>query len=637
MFCNKYLSLFILLIILPAAVSAQNRVSSLAVFAPTAQGLAADQAHLPLIIQGELVSNISRYSNISVLDRQRLEAVLKENESGIYSNETELAQLGQITNVEFHLVGSVTRAGENFVLQLNVVDARSGRGGITRASFSGNETLTDLNNLAGVRRASLDLMTQMGVTLTAEARQALSGAGSTEQVNAQTALARGITAERQGTTVEALNYYFMAAASDPSMREAISRVSTVSAAASGGNIGQTVRNRLQQHDDWQTVVNTTRTFYSNHLPYEFVYDTNISQGAINFDRRTTSLSIDISLIPLEDAWKIINDLRQGLNTARGWDNWNFNLTNLEPRQIIVTLEIINQNFTVISTASYRFNNPSERDRTNARLTFQNVKADDITDHLTVRVVNINNIWAQRAGQTGFIQISTSAEYHRRIAPEVARREREAKREERKANYSVIPPIAFELGYVYQPGYPFGFRIGFFGFYTTWNFHFPDWQGYETHVDPSPHLYWYYDKNGVVHAPEDYSVWYDSYKDLNSRVQESFEWVVGFSVNIIDNFLMLPVGFGARHSNEYGLFQFSSKWSDTSENIWISERERPGDWGTEFLFEIGLAFNPIRWISLLATYRLIGFQEHSFTIGTCLTVPLPMPVGYYYREYIREFN
>jgi len=45
--------------------------------------------------------------------------------------------------------------------------------------------------------------------------------------------------------------------------------------------------------------------------------------------------------------------------------------------------------------------------------------------LTVQVVSVNNIPAQRAGETGFIQISTLASYNRRIAAEEAARREQA--------------------------------------------------------------------------------------------------------------------------------------------------------------------------------------------------------------------
>ena len=114
---------------------------------------------------------------------------------------------------------------------------------------------------------------------------------------------------------------------------------------------------------------------------------------------------------------------------------------------------------------------------------------------------------------------------------------------------IIPYYYFELGYIYQPNYPIGIRMGFLGFYLTAS----------SSID--------YKENGF-------------YRYRDSMV------TVGFSFNIIDCVLTLPVGFGSRNSY------------DT-------------------LFEIGLSFYPMKWISLLATYRLIS-QESSFALGTCFT-------------------
>jgi len=255
------------------------------------------------------------------------------------------------------------------------------------------------------------LLRQLGVNLTANALQELR-AEDTARVQAENSLARGIAAQRQGTTVEALSYFFQAAAFNPTiMSEAMNRISTTSASIAGGNLGQNVRNRLQVHDEWRIIVNAAKTFYASHLPYEFVYGTTPNRGTIDFERRTTNLSIELSIIPT-DAWRTINDLRKGLNSARqSGENWNFNLNQIEPRRIVIRLEIINEHNIVLSNASHTFNNPSERERVNATLHFNNVNAENITDILTVRVVSINEIPAQRAGETGFIQISNVTEYN----------------------------------------------------------------------------------------------------------------------------------------------------------------------------------------------------------------------------------
>ena len=522
-------------------------------------------------------------------------------------SDTDYIRIGQLTNARLVVFGSIRKIANNYTLELAVTDMETGE---RKASYLPRQvSLLALENLSAIREASADLLGQLGVNLTANALQELRSAENTARVQAENALAKGIAAQRQGTVVEALTYYFQAAAFDPSLRESVNRVSVVSANISGGNIGQAVRTRLQEHDDWQTVVNAARSFYSNHLPYEFVYDTYLQQGRIDFERRTSELSIWISLIPT-DAWKTINDLRQGLRNARQNDEWRFSLDRIEPRKITVTVQILNENNNVLSTASHTFNNPGETNRMNETLTFRNVKADDITDRLTVRVVNINEIPAQRAGESGFIHVMSSSDYDARMAPiwaaeTAARREREEqaakyaaeeatarKRREIFSHTSLLPPVLFEFGYVFEPDYPIGFRIGTFGFYMTMNFYIPNWQGYE-HWDFSP---------------------FSDEIDLGNREKSRWEMVGGFSFNVFDNLLMIPIGIGFRYTNKYGLFEETYTYTDNETEWYSIDKE------FRLLLETGVSFNPVRWISLFGTLRVIGFKEVSFTVGTCLTVP-----------------
>ncbi|MCL2762370.1 MAG: CsgG/HfaB family protein [Treponema sp.] len=575
---------------------------------PKGTGLSAQEQSLLPLIQSTIIGSFQRFSAMTVFDRQNLENVLREQRLSMSGNfsDTDYIRIGRLTNARLVVFGSITKISNNYTLELAVTDVETGE---RKASYMPRQvSLMALENLSAIREASADLLGQLGINLTNNGLQELRRSEDTAKIQYENNLARGIAAERQGTVVEALTYYFQAAAFNPSLMEAANRVSVVSANISGGNLGQTVRNRLQIHDDWRTIVNTARSFYSNHLPYELVYGTNINRGRIDFERRTTELSIEIGLIPT-DAWKTINDLRQGLRSARGNDQWNFSLDQIDPSQIIVIIQIMNENNTVLSRESYAFKNPNEKVQTNATLNFRNIKADDITDQLRVEVVSINGSPAQRAGESGFIQITTLREYNRRMAPiraaeEAARKEQEAaaRRQERFKHTSLIPPVYFELGYIFQPGYPLGFRIGTFGFYTTWNFGIkPDFQDYFnfTYVTASP-----------------------SYVDLGNRVNESYDGVFGFSFNVFDNLLMIPIGIGFRYIKEYGLFNDKHVSSFSGEVLWDETKWYPMSEDGEYylIFEIGLSYNPIKWVSLVGTLRGIASQGASINIGICLTVP-----------------
>ena len=93
----------------------------LAVLLPDAVGLPTEQNYLPALVQGVLVDDFSQFSAMTVLDRQRLESVLGEIESGIYRTAEDFGRLGEIANVDYVLTGSITRTGTGHALQIQVV------------------------------------------------------------------------------------------------------------------------------------------------------------------------------------------------------------------------------------------------------------------------------------------------------------------------------------------------------------------------------------------------------------------------------------------------------------------------------------------------------------------------------------
>ena len=390
---------------------------------PSGKGLSSQEKSLLPLIQSTIIGAFQRFSAMTVTDQLNLEKTLEQQRlsaSGNFSD-TDYIRIGNLTHARLVVFGSITKTATGYTLELAVTDVETGE---RKASYLPKQvSLLALENLSVIREASADLLGQLGVNLTANAIQELKRAENTARVQAENALSRGISAQRQGTTVEALTYYFQAASLDPSLNGAINRALAVSENISSGSLGQDIRNRLQVHDEWRTIVTAARKFYADHLPYELVYNTDdIRRGKIDFEKRTTNLSIDISLTPT-DAWKTINNLRQGLTKARQRDEtWNFNLNQIEPRSIVVTIEIVNEKNIRLSRATHTFNNPREQTQENATLNFQNVRADDITERLTVRVVSVNEIPAQKAGETGYIRISSLAQI--RAAEEAARKERE---------------------------------------------------------------------------------------------------------------------------------------------------------------------------------------------------------------------
>jgi hypothetical protein len=286
----------------------------------------------------------------------------------------------------------------------------------------------------------------MGVTLTAQAQGTLIGAAVENHVNAQTALARGITAQRQGTEVAALSYYFQAASYDPSLMEAANRSSILNANISGGNIGSDVRNDIAWRRDWVARLTETEQFFDSFnrtesMPYTLFYVSDeIKQGAVNYQNETVNLSTEAHLhgsgiwtLSIERALQAVYD---GLDATKRKDTWGLGnwprqgVTNLNAfarrsGNFSVVFELLNDQNKIIgrqtlqTSGSWNLNGsgrPVAQVNADDRkpINFQNVNANDITDRMTLRIATVNGTDAETAARNGVLQMRaiTRAEFDR---------------------------------------------------------------------------------------------------------------------------------------------------------------------------------------------------------------------------------
>jgi hypothetical protein len=427
---------------------------SIAILAPQGKGLAANQDYLPALVQGEFVSTFSGYSAISVLDRVQLDNQYTELFSGYYDDNAEKGMdLGHLTPTDYIMGGSITKTATGYALQIQITKTE---GKTTAASYSGTCTFAELDNLTGVRRAALDLLQKMGVEPTERTKTELAGAAAKNHVNAQTSLAQGITAQKSGTVVEALAYYYQAESFDPALLEAANRIGTMSAEISSGNIGENVRNDIQRRKEWQKLLTEAEDYFSKHLPWEIVYYPTLAQGKVDYEKETVDLSFSLEVRPT-DGWKVVQNLIDGLDATGKQAEWDMDfwplsspvfvdeitgrdrgrtvhsaedMRNRKPlKKISIALQLVSATGKVIATSKedvfchltfgnvqaqtwdlsrpiYTWDNHVVTNTTYENIVFSNVNADDITDNMTIKIVSVNDIDAETIGKTGYIRIST---------------------------------------------------------------------------------------------------------------------------------------------------------------------------------------------------------------------------------------
>ena len=425
-----------------------GRGRRLAVVLPDAVGLAPQYNYLPDLVQGVLVRDFARFSAITVLDRMRMEAVMMELENAGITQTSEdfFRQRAAAADVDYFLMGNITRTATGHAVQFQVVGGREPNLGVARAAFSESLTVAQMDDHTGIHRASAELLAGMGISLTDRARTELSRAETRQTINAQVALAQGINAQRAGTVVEALSRYIQATQHDPTLGEAVSRLNVLTASVQSGNIREDVRNEIRWRDEWVATIAETNAFYQRYVsqrpPLNLVYTTNITQGDINFQARTVELTgVTVALYP-ELAWfeqinTVLGTVAQGLQATERAERWGINwirdnaglfLPNYNA--IWATVEIVNADGRVLgsrqaalpygwNTVSYgtwaRFTRVRLRPIAVApvTLTFPGVNPDHVTDRLTVRIASINGIPAAQASAQKNISIMTSGEFYRR--------------------------------------------------------------------------------------------------------------------------------------------------------------------------------------------------------------------------------
>jgi hypothetical protein len=414
-----------------------GRGITLAVLEPDGPNLPATETWIPAFIQGILTSNFSRYSAMTVIDRQNMDRILAEQElstTGNFSDENYI-RLGALINARNILAGTIFKTSDTqYSLQLSISDAETGE---RKASFTKIFTQAELTSGVTLNQASTELLAQMGVTLSDAGMTALQSFQSSS-VDAQTALAKGITAQRSGTVVEAMNYYYQAASFDSSLMEAAGRLSNLSTTISSGNIGQNLRNDVEQRSAWIATLRESAAYFHNHPPFEVIYDPSLTQGEVNYQRETANLSFNIQLWSIDSSFATLNDLLQGLErTGRrspwGLSSWPFEVSGIpdvgvflssnsrDPRRNIrefsVNAALVNDRGITIGNASVNLSVPSFSVNTSGgtvslptpggilrTVTFQNVDIYEITDSLVVRILRVNGVDAETAGRDGYMAI-----------------------------------------------------------------------------------------------------------------------------------------------------------------------------------------------------------------------------------------
>ncbi len=186
-----------------------------------------EYAGLGKALAGMLVTDLSAVPGITLVERERLQALLDELElnKGEFVDPKSAQKLGKGVGARFVLTGSFSVVGQQFVLDARVVSVESGQ--IYKAADAAGQ----ITDFVSVEKDLVEnLLVGLAVSLSSSVKRQLYSVAPTEDFDAFSAYGAGIEAQDAGDLEAARAAYERAVAADPEFVQARNALAGVKAA-----------------------------------------------------------------------------------------------------------------------------------------------------------------------------------------------------------------------------------------------------------------------------------------------------------------------------------------------------------------------------------------------------------------------
>lgn len=296
---------------------------AIAVTSPQIRNANQNSVWIPQFFQDSLTGNFARFSKMTVLDRSNENLIKAEqelSESGFYSDEN-VAQIGQMTNAQVVVVGSIQQISGTYELNFRVNDVNTNE---IKASSNGRYSLSEIEDGKAINEITKNLLVGLGIGLSEKEKIALSKPNTTELKSTQN-LAKGYVAENSGDFVSALAFY--ADVSGSQKNEATENSQTIlNGTIPTGSISEKAAFYKAQTEKWNKIFEVLPSYLAKEIPI-FVYEFSSVQDEINMKKNSVKLTVvqGVKVVPRRSAvkvWKKIMDAWRIILSDKENDVWS---------------------------------------------------------------------------------------------------------------------------------------------------------------------------------------------------------------------------------------------------------------------------------------------------------------------------
>ena len=177
----------------------------IAVLQPEISEIEKNEEWISQYFQDSLTTKLSRFSKMTVLDRKNENLIKAEqelSESGYYSEENAV-QIGQLTNAQIVVIGSIRKIEGSYEVNFRANDVTTNE---IRASTDGRYSSSEIRSGKAVNAVAKSLLEGLGIEFTNKEKAAFAESDSNENESIMN-LAKGNSAKKNDNIIEALAAY----------------------------------------------------------------------------------------------------------------------------------------------------------------------------------------------------------------------------------------------------------------------------------------------------------------------------------------------------------------------------------------------------------------------------------------------
>lgn len=288
----------------------------IAVTAPEVRNGGKAESWMPQFFQDSITGNLAKYSKMTVLDRANEDLTKAEQElgeTGFYTEENAV-QLGQMTNAQYAVFGSITALSSSYELNFRAIDITTNE---IKAAYNGRAGSKEIEDGTSVRAIVTELLDGLGIGLSEKEKAQLAKTDK-KSLNATKSLAKGAAAEKADNLIEALAFYAEAQENGATKKEASAGINSI-LGTNGTISGNAIANlkaqltwEKEQEEKWNKIF---RDLYSYLLTKGFicVYDFSSIKNFPSYDGKSVSFEVTpgAKIVPVRKAFitanKILNE------------------------------------------------------------------------------------------------------------------------------------------------------------------------------------------------------------------------------------------------------------------------------------------------------------------------------------------